>query len=166
MRCSLAIAREAAPTAGLVPLSAAGRQPLFFFGSLTDRDVLAYVLGRPVDLDDLQPATLAGFRRVRLADASYPMLVADAAGEVEGVLLRRASARDIRRLNHLESEEYLAEQRPVRLTDGTLTEAWLYLALDHLVPSEEAWELEAWVLTHKPGFFAACDGWMASLLDE
>ena len=81
-------------------------------------------------VDDLQPATLAGFRRVRLAEASYPMLVADAAGEVEGVLLRRASARDIRRLNHLESEEYLAEQRPVRLEDSTLTAAWLYLPGD------------------------------------
>ena len=50
----LAIARRPLDAAELIPLAAAGRQPLFFFGTLTDLDVLAYVLQRPIDLDDLE----------------------------------------------------------------------------------------------------------------
>ena len=48
----------------MIPLSAAGGQPLFLFGTLMDLDVLAYLLERPVDLDDLEAATITGFRRV------------------------------------------------------------------------------------------------------
>ena len=168
MRSSLAVAaREpVAGASGMIPLSAAGREPLFFFGTLTDLDVLAYVLGRPVDLDDLEPAVLDGHRRVRALDASYPLLLpapfGTKAAAVSGMLLRRASRRDIARVNHFESGEYRAELRPVRaLGDGLTWQAWLYVALDGLAATDEPWELEAWRARHKPGFFAACDGWMA-----
>src|SRR3954451_21868760 len=91
MSPSLAIDRRSVDAAPMITLFAAGRQPLFFFGALMDLDVLAYLLERPVDLDDLQPATIAGFRRVRAAGASYPVLVPEAGGKVEGRLLRRAN---------------------------------------------------------------------------
>ena len=166
MRSSLAVAaREPVPGAsGMIPLSAAGREPLFFFGTLTDLDVLAYVLGRPVDLDDLEPAALDGHRRVRARDASYPLLVPadDDIAIVTGVLLRRATRRDVARVNHFEGGEYRAELRLVRaLRDGVGRRAWLYAALEGLAATDEPWELEAWRALHKPGFFAACDGWMA-----
>lgn len=164
MGSSLAVACEPLDVAGMIPLSAAERrEPLFFFGTLTDRDVLAYVLGRPVDLDDLVPAALDGHRRVRALYASYPLLAAAPAGsEVRGALLRRATRRDIARINHFESGEYVAELRPVRdVRSGTMRRAWLYVALDHLAASDEAWDLEAWRTLHKRDFFAACDGWMA-----
>jgi hypothetical protein len=164
MRPSLAVTREPLGTSDVIPLSAAGREPVFFFGTLTDLDVLAHVLGRPLDLDDLEPATLDGHRRVRARDASYPLLIAApfGAAAVPGLLLRRASRRDIARVNHFESGEYRAELRPVRaLRDGTTRRAWLYVALEGLAPTDEAWDLEAWRALHKRDFFAACDGWMA-----
>ena len=166
MRPSLAIARQPLDAAALIPLSAAGRQPLFFFGTLTDLDVLAYVLERPIDLDDLRPATIAGFRRVRAAGASYPVLVPDPGGRVDGRLLRRATRRDIARINHFESEEYRAELHGVVDAAGETHAAWLYLGLDHLAASDEPWSLETWRRSHKPGFFAACDGWMADFAEE
>ena len=43
--------------------------------------------------------------------------------------------------------------------------AWLYLGLDHLAATGEPWSLAAWQAMHKPGFFAACDGWMADCPD-
>jgi gamma-glutamylcyclotransferase (GGCT)/AIG2-like uncharacterized protein YtfP len=165
MRPSLAIARQPLDAAALIPLSAAGRQPLFFFGTLTDLDVLAYVIERPIDLDDLRPATIAGFRRVRAAGASYPVLVPDPGGRVEGRLLRRATRRDIARINHFESEEYRAELHGVVDAAGEGHAAWLYLGLDHLAASDEPWSLDAWQRSHKPGFFAACDGWMADFVE-
>lgn len=156
-----ALARRPLRVAELIPLSAAGRQPLFFFGTLMDVDVLAYVLARPVDLDALVPAWIEGFRRVGSGAGSYPVLVPEPGGRVEGRLLRRASRRDIARINHYESGEYRAELRPVRGPDGAERPAWLYLGLDHLGTTDEPWELATWQARHKDGFFAACDGWMA-----
>ncbi|MFO1036016.1 MAG: gamma-glutamylcyclotransferase family protein [Geminicoccaceae bacterium] len=160
MRQSLAIARQPLDVAEMIPLHAAGRDPLFFFGTLMDTDVLTYVLGRPIDLDDLEPAVLTGFRRVRTRDATYPVLV-DAPGEtVEGRMLRKATRRDIVRINHYESEEYRAERHPVRCGRGIDHGAWLYMALDALVASEDPWHLDHWAHHHKPTYFDACDGWM------
>ena len=69
--------------------------------------------------------------------------------------------RDIARINHYESGEYLAELRQVVTADGTEIAAWLYLGLDHLQAGDEPWSLEEWQAHDKPGFFQACDGWMA-----
>jgi hypothetical protein len=161
MSPSLAVARPALDVAAMIPLSAAGRQPLFFFGTLMDLDVLTYLLERPIDVEDLHPAEFRGFRRMGVAGASYPMLVADEAAAIEGRLLRRATARDIARINHYESEEYRAELRHVVTEQGVETTAWLYLGLDHMVAAEEPWSLARWQAEHKLAFFAACDGWMS-----
>lgn len=161
MNPSLAVARPALDVAAMIPLSAAGRQPLFFFGTLMDLDVLTYLLERPVDVADLCPARICGFRRMGVAGASYPMLVPDELAAVEGRLLRRATVRDIARINHYESDEYRAELRHVVTADGVDTAAWLYLGLDHMTPAEEPWSLARWQYEHKPGFFGACDGWMS-----
>lgn len=144
----------------MIPAAAAGRQALFFFGTLMDLDVLTYVLERPVDLDDLRPAVLTAFRRVAIAGASYPTLRPQSGARVQGCLLRRASRRDIARINHFESGEYRAELHTVATDDGAEHSAWLYLGLDHLACTDEAWSLEEWQQRHKPGFFSACDGWM------
>ena len=53
MTCSSALARMPLATAELIPLSAAGRQPLFFFGTLMDLDILSYVLARPGQLAEV-----------------------------------------------------------------------------------------------------------------
>jgi len=166
MHPALATGRRPLDAAELIPLAAAGRQPLFFYGTLTDLDVLAYVLERPIDLDDLVPATLVGYRRVQAVGVGYPVLVVDPAGAVEGRLLRRATRRDIARVNRFESGEYRAELHAVSTDDGATPPAWLYLGLDHLAATAEPWLLAAWQAMHKPGFFAACDGWMADCPDD
>lgn len=93
MSPSLAVARPALDIAAMIPPAAAGRQPLFFFGTLMDLDVLTYLLERPVDVADLRPATIQGFRRARATGASYPVLVPEPGSRVDGRLLRRATAR-------------------------------------------------------------------------
>lgn len=159
MRLARAPAPALAPA--LVPLSAAGRQPLFLFGTLTDLDVLTYVLGRPVDLDSVEPAWLDGHRRVKVAGACYPVLVPAPGWTVEGRLLRRATRRDIARLNLFESEEYRAELRPVRDRAGARHDAWVYVALDDVLrPVDACWHPEEWAREHKPAFFARCGAWL------
>ena len=68
----------------------------FFYGTLLDAQVRALVIGRRATR--LQPATLAGYHRVGIVGVSYPMLVPDSDGRVEGGLsprLNRAAARRI-----------------------------------------------------------------------
>ena len=165
MSPSLAIAHGRVDAAPMIPLTAAGRQPLFFFGTLMDLDVLAYLLERPVDLDDLQPAAISGFRRVCASGASYPVLVPWPDGVVEGRLFSRARTRDIARINHYESEEYLAELRLVTNAAEEQVAAWLYLGLDGLAAGDTDWSLGEWQRTAKAGFLRACDGWMADFAE-
>ena len=118
MHPALATARRPIDAAELIPLAAAGRQPLFFFGTLTDLDVLAYVLERPIDLDDLvarHPRRAIAVCRPRASATRCSC--ADPCGAVEGRLLRRATRRDIARINHFESGEYRAELHAVVTDD-------------------------------------------------
>lgn len=163
MGAALATARGPLAPA-LVPPAAADRgEPLFFYGTLTDPDVLARVLARPVDPRDLEPATLAGFGRVGVLGASYPVLVPTPGGSVDGLLLLRATRRDIARINRFEGEEYRAEAHDVRTAGGGARRAWLYLGVEGaLTPSGDPWALEAWRRLHKAAFLAACADWAAA----
>ena len=148
----------------LIPLAAAGRQPLFFFGTLMDADILAFVLDRRVGPHELAPASLAGFGRVGTRAGSYPVLVPARGTAVAGVLLHRASRRDIARINHYESEEYAAELRLVTTPAGRRP-AWLFRGLDHLEADGVPWTLPAWQAGHKAGFLARCAGWMDDFVE-
>ena len=123
--------------------------------------MLAWVLGRVPSTLELVPASLDGFRRVRALAASYPLLVPSIGASVIGRLLARPSMTDLVRIDHFESGEYRAERRTIRLDGGSACEAWLYVGLPHLVPSEEPWDLAAWQRQHKAAFLAQCDAWMA-----
>lgn len=166
MRISLTVARAADDGDGMIPLAVAGLEPLFFFGTLMDIDVLAAVLARPVDPADLAPASLPGFARMRAAAASYPILVRDPDDTADGRLLRRTGRRDIARINHFESEEYAAERHLVRTGEG-IRPAWLYASLDvaHMRPSGEPWRLRHWQASAKAAFLDAIDGWMADFAE-
>ena len=148
--------------AATIPLSAAGRQPLFFFGTLMDLDVLAYLLERPVDLDDLRPATITGFRRVRALGASYPVLVPRArmawsrAGCCAGP--PRATSRGSITMRAASIWPSCATSSPTMARGCGLA---LSRASIICAASDEPWSLADWQRRDKAGFFAACDGWMA-----
>ena len=146
--------------AATVPASAAGKQPLFFFGTLLDHDMLARVVGRVVEPASLEPALLHGFRRECARGLGYPLLVLDADAAVEGRVLHRARASDIARINHYESGDYHAELHSVVAPSGNY-EAWLYRGLDHLAATGEPWELAIWTAEYKEAFLLRCDSWMA-----
>lgn len=139
--------------------------PLFFFGTLMDREVLSLVLGRPVGADELEPATLRGFRRVRARGASYPVLVPDPQGRVEGRLLRKASPAERARLDAYEGPAY--ELAPVEIEDraGRKLRALFYRAVPgRIAPSSEPWELADWQARFKPLYLAQGPGLIAAEL--
>jgi ADP-ribose pyrophosphatase len=153
----------AAPYADLIPTSAAGRDPIFFFGTLMHDDVLEAVLDRSVAAHETTAALLRGYRRERAAAASYPVLVEDPGAAVEGRLLHRPTRRCILRVNHFEDDEYRACRLTV-LAAGQPLAAWVFLPLDHVAmmqPSGEPWHLDRWAGQHLDAYREAIDGWMA-----
>lgn len=149
--------------ADLIPREAAGRDSLFFFGTLMHHEVLETVLDRPVgDHETSEPAVLHGWRRERAAGADYPVLVPDADGRVEGRLLHRPSERCILRINHFEDEEYRADR--VRVSAGpNSVDAWVFLPLDDvdmMQPSGEPWQLDRWAEQHLDAYRHAIAHWM------
>jgi Gamma-glutamyl cyclotransferase, AIG2-like len=132
----------------------------FFFGTLMDRDVLEIVLGRAVAENELAPARLGGYRRVRTASRPYPMLRPDPDGVIEGMLLIEASSRDEARILHFESEEYVDRPTAVRSACGQEIEARVFFALASMGETEEPWEPGSWASRHKSDFLRQCREWM------
>jgi hypothetical protein len=132
----------------------------FFFGTLMDPDVLAYILDRPIGSDEVDSAELAGFRRVCAREATYPVLVPDPEARLDGVVLLRPTPRDVLRIAHFESEEYEAEWTTVHRTDGGPLQARVFLALETMSASAEPWDLPAWAAAHKAEFLERCRTWM------
>lgn len=151
------------PYADLIPESADGREPVFFFGTLLHDVVLEAVLDRRVAAHETRPATLSGFRRERAALASYPVLVEDPAASVAGRILERPSRRCIRRINHFEDDEYRARRLTV-ISHGTPLDAWVFMPLEHVAmmrPSGEPWDLDSWATAHLDAYRRAIAHWMA-----
>ena len=132
----------------------------FFFGTLMDRDVLATVLDRPVAADELSRAWLYGYRRVRAAGASYPILVPAAGLVVDGVVFQPESRRDDARIRHFEDGEYAERWLLVHLRSERRLVARVFFALESLQATDEAWHLAAWASAHKSAFLEQCRAWM------
>ncbi len=122
----------------------------FFFGTMKDRDVLDLVIGRPVADADVAPATLAGFRLVRVVDESYPGLAPTPNGRARGLLVRGFSPRDLERLAWFEGAEYGPHAGEVTLGDGSRVTATVHLPNETLDVYDETWEFERWRRTEKP----------------
>ncbi len=130
-------------------------QPLFFFGTLMDAEVLGLVIGRPVGEAELEVARLRGFRRVRAAAASYPVLVPDPGGVVEGRLFFGASEAERARLDAYEGEAYRLAPVTVEDSAGRAVQALTYLAVPgRIAPSSEPWDLESWRARFKALYLA------------
>ena len=139
--------------------------PLVFFGTLMDREVLSLVVGRAVEAGELEPVHLPGFRRVRAAGASYPVLVAEPAGAVEGRLWRGARPAERARLDAYEGPAY--RLAPVEALDagGNSLRALAYLAVPgRIAATAEPWDLAAWQARHKAAFLARGEALVGSVL--
>jgi Gamma-glutamyl cyclotransferase, AIG2-like len=132
----------------------------FFFGTLRDREVLATVLDRPVAADELSRAWLHGYQRVRAANASYPILVPAPGVVVGGVVFQPRNDRDDVRIRHFEDGEYAERWLNVHLAGGRRLAARVFLALEVLGATDEAWDLATWARAHKAAFLEQCREWM------
>lgn len=124
----------------------------FFYGTLMDADIRVAVLGRPAGSRPVEPATLAGYRRVVMRGATYPVAIADPAGRIEGCLMRGLDRAAAGRLSVFEGDDYVPVMRDVITASGRAVSCCVFVAGRRARPSAAAWDLAAWQRRHKRGF--------------
>ena len=124
----------------------------FFYGTLMDTETRLLVLGAPARAIRTEPATLAGYRRVRLRRRTYPVIVPDRKAQVAGCLAHDLDAAAARRLAEFEGREYRAVRRYVATAAGDRLAAWVFAAGPAARPTAAPWEPEAWRHRHMASF--------------
>jgi len=127
----------------------------FFYGTLIDADVRRLVMGRHAPAA-VEEATLRGWRRVPLADVTYPAALPDPAGTIAGVLMRGLNDAAREALVRYEGEEYDLVQTEVTTGRGKTVGAWTFVVRSGSVkPVAGEWDIETWQRRHKRRFLAA-----------
>jgi len=126
---------------------------LFAYGTLMWPEVLESVIGRPMTGI---PATLDGYRRVRIKGAHYPAIFSSCDDDVAGVLYDGLSQADFRKLDRFEGQEY--ERLTVCVA---VKEAEVYVlspACMHLADGR-SWHPDQMEAEHLEAFCAEYKGW-------
>jgi hypothetical protein len=138
----------------------------FFFGTLMDTDIVSLVIGRKVTGDMLKPAHLAGFKRVTVQGATYPIIVPDEDSVVDGVIMAGISPQEREALEAYEGKNYRvtttmvdarAERREVLMfepIEGALT------------ATDKDWDLVQWQRRDKPQFLEGVRRWKSAAKAE
>ena len=122
---------------------------LFVYGTLQDPDVLAAVLGRPVDMSGLRLASAHGYRAVTYPGRVYPALVPAPGAVAPGLIVDSLQALDVAVLDAFEGDEYRREAISV-LLDNQVRLAETYLPVIAIAADTPAWSLVDWTARHKP----------------
>lgn len=124
----------------------------FFYGTLLDADLQAAVIGRAVREDALVPASIAGYRRVRAAGQTYPMLVPGrAVDRVDGAVASGFTRQEIDRLVAYEGDGYVLTALPAQLAGGGAATVQVFVPVaGALKASDEPWDLDRWRREDKP----------------
>lgn len=132
----------------------------FFFGLLSDPEILNLVAGRDVPGYPYPPAHLEAHRLVRVQRETFPMLVAAPDARVPGVIVEGLNAEDLARINFFESVEY--EPRPliVQAAEGPI-EALAFATTERAIPDQEPWTFQDWSRRFKAHDLREARLWMS-----
>ena len=130
--------------------------PLFVYGTLRDGEVFRLITGLDSREVGAVPARAPGHVAMKVAGASYPVLVA-AAGEVaEGLVLTRLPAATLSPLDRYEGPGYRRAPLTVETAGGPVA-AQVYVAT--APPATDGrWSIETWTARSKARFLAAISG--------
>jgi L-ascorbate metabolism protein UlaG (beta-lactamase superfamily)/gamma-glutamylcyclotransferase (GGCT)/AIG2-like uncharacterized protein YtfP len=127
--------------------------PLFVYGTLRDRQVLATVLGRPVAGRTLHDASAPGWCAVFYPGETYPALIPAKGDAAPGLLITDVSADDLARLDVYEGNQYARKAILVMCGEqNVLAEA--YLPVIEIAPDAPRWAFAAWTKSHRKATIA------------
>lgn len=132
----------------------------FFFGLLSDPELLDLVVGRPMPGRPFPAARLKDHRLVRMQRETFPMLVPAPSQVVPGIIVDGLNDTDLARINFFESVEY--EPRPLTVElAGAPLEALAFGTTARAVPGQEAWTFEDWRIRFKAHDLREARLWMS-----
>lgn len=115
---------------------------LFFYGTLRHVPLLESVLGRAASDLDVTAAVLPAYAVLAAQEGPFPVLVADAHAQADGVLVRGLSPQDIARLDYYEAG-FDFDLRHLALADGQMAD--VYVPTPDLWSTNGPWDFAAWV---------------------
>lgn len=123
-------------------------RPLFAYGTLRDAELLATVLGHPVEPASLVPATAPHYRTVRYPGRSFPAIVPSRGATAEGILIHDLDDPDWELLDAFESAHY--QRRTILiLIDGEIEEAESYWPVLDIPADALPWSFTDWLSNQK-----------------
>lgn len=126
---------------------------LFVYGTLLDPDVRRIVMQQDVPRENIEEASIHGFRRVHMPGRNWPMLLAHhGSGRVDGVVLHGLDAQALHRLVVFEGDEYHLVPMAVMDSEGYAVRAGVFVGDRRVPPGHHDWFLEIWVRRHKRTF--------------
>lgn len=128
--------------------------PFFFFGTLMDPEVLRLVVGRTIPKRNIKGAEIDDYRRVFVQGRDFPILTPSLKSSVAGILVENLEQRDIARIDEFEDNGYCRTRCDIKMGDGTARNAWVYLATQSLIASEQEWIFEDWLRDYRSSFLA------------
>src|SRR5262245_13816534 len=120
----------------------------FFYGTLLDPEVRRHVIGRAADPLPVEPAVLTGYRRVYVSEQTYPVVIPDPRGSVEGLLMRGLDKAARQALLLFETDEYDEAEREVRTSSRKFIRCRVFVASRTAKPSRKSWNYETWRRRH------------------
>ncbi len=123
-------------------------RPLFFYGTLRDRELLEAVLGHPVAPSDVSEARAPHYRTVVYPGRVYPGIIGAPGSAAEGTLVHDVTDFDRDVLDAFEGEEY--ERRPILVeVAGEIEEADVYWPTTDIPADAPGWTFADWERDHK-----------------
>jgi hypothetical protein len=126
-----------------------GGQTFFFYGSLMDLELLEAVLGRKAHDLTLSPGWLKGYVAETAARYSFPTLVENHTGRVDGILAQGLTEADVERIAYFEDEEYTTIIADISTAESDVA-AHVYVATKRLKSSGTPWNFDDWRKHDKP----------------
>ena len=124
---------------------------LFAYGTLMCDEIMGEVSGvHPQSA----PATLPGYRRLRVKDEQYPAVIPDTDGCVDGIIYRSVPPSVWDRLDRFEGEMYAREMVQVKLGDGSTVPAATYVLRPQFADrlDDEEWDFADFLRQGKGSF--------------
>jgi len=134
----------------------------FFYGSLMDQEVLEIVVGRTVLESEMTIAELPGYRRVTVANETYPALAQTPGKVIEGILIESLDATEALRVMYFEGEEYKPEEVQLQLKNQKPVSAFCFLPAPDLETTDLVWDFGEWRKEHLNDFLHLSEEWMAA----
>lgn len=121
----------------------------FFYGSLMDRELLEAVLGRSPRHLTFTPGWLAGYAAETALGYTFPTLVENRLGRVDGLVTAGLSSEDVARIAYFEDTEYAPTVFDIATADTEIA-AQVFVATTTLKSTGERWSFDHWRTHHKP----------------